>query len=167
MKLPALYELAVAHRADIEALSDLDIDEQTFIDTMEGMSGDLETKAVSVVAFALSLEAQAKAIDEAIAKMQQRKSAYTNRAERIRTYVLTCMEIARVEKIECPHFVIKPRLNPASVQIVDETKIKRNFFRRPERPPPQVDKRKILDAWKLGIAVPGVEVTQTKRLEIK
>ena len=40
--MTALYELAAEYRADAEKLADMDLDEQTLADTLEGLGGELE-----------------------------------------------------------------------------------------------------------------------------
>ena len=63
--MTALYELAAEYRADCEKLADMDMDEQTLADTLEGLSGELEVKAQNVIMFTRNLEATAAAIKEA------------------------------------------------------------------------------------------------------
>ena len=53
----SLFSIAAEYRADCEKLCDLDLDEATLRDTLEGMSGELEVKArnVAIVATARKL----------------------------------------------------------------------------------------------------------------
>ena len=57
-----LYTVADQYLADIKKLQDMEIDDQTFADTLEGLAGDLEVKATNVALFIRNLEANADAI---------------------------------------------------------------------------------------------------------
>ena len=163
-----LYELAGEYRQAAVALSDMDLDEQTIKDTLEGLSGDLEKKATNVDFFVRNLEATAEQIKLAEKQMADRRKAMENRAERIREYLKANMEIAGINEISCPHFKLAIRKNPPSVVIDAESQIPANYFSQPETPPPQVNKNYIAIAIKAGRVVPGVHLDTTKtRLEIK
>ena len=46
-----LYNIADQYLVDLQKLQDMEIDEQTFADTLEGWSGDLDIKATNVAMF--------------------------------------------------------------------------------------------------------------------
>ena len=52
-----LYTIADQYLQDLQKLQDMDLDEQTFADTLESLSGDLEVKATNVAMFVRNLEA--------------------------------------------------------------------------------------------------------------
>lgn len=163
----ALYQLAAEFAGAAERLSDLDLDEQTVADTLEGLQGDLDAKAVSVAHFVRNLESTAESIKVAEAHMSARRRAMENRAARIRAYLLQNMEVAGISKIECPHFKIALRDNPPSVVIDAESQIPADYMRQAEPPPPVADKKLIAKAIADGFEVPGCHVTRTKRVDIK
>ena len=86
--MTSLYDIAAEYRQTADKLADLDLDEQTIADTLEGMSGALEVKAQNVVMFARNLEATATAIKEAETAMAARRKAIENRAAGLRRYAL-------------------------------------------------------------------------------
>ena len=43
-----LYQVSDQYLADLEKLNDLELDDQTFKDTLEGLTGDFELKATNV-----------------------------------------------------------------------------------------------------------------------
>jgi hypothetical protein len=57
-----LFEIASEYRADAAKLEDLDLDETTLSDTLEAISGDLETKCMNTAFVARNLEATAAQI---------------------------------------------------------------------------------------------------------
>jgi hypothetical protein len=165
--MTSLYNVAEEYRAAVETLADLELDGQTLLDTLEGMSGELEIKAQNVVMFARNLEANAKAIKEAEAEMAKRRKAMENRADGLRRYVLGSMQHAGVEKIECPYFRISIRNNPPAVEIFEEGLIPAEFMVTPEPPPAAPDKTAIKEAIKAGREVSGARLSQSVRLEVK
>lgn len=62
---------------------------------------------------------------------------------------------------------VKPgfRLNPPAVQIVDREAIPADLWRHPTPPPPEPDKRKILERLKAAQAVPGAELVRGQRFD--
>jgi len=165
--MTALYELAAEYRADCEKLADMDLDEQTLADTLEGLSGELEVKAQNVVMFTRNLEATAAAIKDAESQMAARRKAMENRAAGLRRYVLESMQHAGVQKIECPLFKVSVRENPAAVDIYEPGLIPAQYMKQPEPPPPAPDKTAIKAAIAAGAEVPGAKLTRGIRLEVK
>lgn len=167
MPLPALYELTREYRDAAEHLADLELDEQTVADTLEGLSGDFEAKATNVAMFARNLEATAAQIKDAEAQMATRRKAIEARAEGLRRYLLVNMQQTGIQKIECPHFRIAVRDNPPAVDVFDAAQIPSDFMRQAPPPPPAPDKTAIKEVLKAGGDVPGCRLTVTQRLDVR
>lgn len=161
-----LYNLAAEYREACERLCDLDLDEQTLRDTLEGMGGELEVKARNVAMFARDLEATAASIKEAEVQMSKRRKAIENKAAGIRKYLFDSMQFAGVQRIECPQFVMAIKNNPPAVDVFDHLQVPAEFMKQPEPPPPAVDKAKVKDAIKAGQEVPGCRLVHGQRLDI-
>lgn len=162
-----LYEIAGEHRRMVEALMNVQDDAQTIEDTIAAESYPLETKAQNVAYAIRNLEASADAIKEAEAQMAARRKSIENRAVHIKEYIKTCLEIANINKVECPHFVIAIQNNPPSVDVFEPALIPAEFMTQPEPPPAVPNKKAIADAIKAGREVPGALLVQGKRLSIK
>ena len=165
--MTSLYDIAAEYRQTADKLADLDLDEQTIADTLEGMSGALEVKAQNVVMFARNLEATATAIKEAETAMAARRKAIEHRAAGLRRYALSAMQVAGVQSIECPYFKLSVRKNPPAVEVFDAAQIPAQFMRAPEPPPPTPDKKAITEAIKAGQEVPGARLVSGERLEVR
>ena len=165
--MTALYILADEYRAAAAALADLELDEQTVADTLEGLSGDLEVKATNVAMFARNLESTAAAIKAAEADMAERRKRIERRADGLRSYLMRCMDAAAITAIESPHFRLAIRANPAAVDVFDAAQIPADYWRQPAPPPPAPDKTLIKAALKDGFDVPGARLVHGQRLEIK
>lgn len=163
----ALYQLADLYLADLKRLEDMDIDEQTVTDTLEGLSGELEVKATNVAMFCRNLEASAEAIKNAEAQMAARRKAIENRAARIRQYLKENMERTGILKIEGPHFALAIKKNPPAVVVDPSQVIPDEFYNQPPPPAPVLDKKRVAEALKAGKDIPGCKLEQGTRLEIK
>lgn len=162
-----LYQLADEYVEALRAMAEMELDEQAVADTLEGLSGELQVKATNVAMFVRNLEATAEAIKVAEQQMAARRKAIENRAQRIRDYLQSQMEKTGISKIECPYFKLAIRDNPPSVVVDSLDAIPDEYMRQPETPPPAPDKKMIGDAIKDGVAIPGVHLEKSKRLEIK
>jgi hypothetical protein len=165
-----LYELVAQHRS-LEALeSSDDLPAETIRDTLEGLEGQLQEKAVSVAHFVRNLESTADAIDEAAEAMRMRGTRLRKRAQSLQDYLLFNMQAAGITKIDSPYFTLIVKKNPPTVVIDSENLIPAQYMRQPDPPPPPKpvpDKKAIGDAFKAGEDVPGAHTEQRERLEIK
>jgi hypothetical protein len=163
----SLFQLASEYRAAAEQLEDMDLPDEVVQDTLESVSGDLETKALNIAMLTRNLESTAAQIKEAAKAMTERAKALENRAERIRKYLLDGLTLAQRDKIDTPYFRIKIALNPPSVQIADESLIPDAYKTEPEPPKPMPDKALIKKAILDGFEVPGCSLVRGRRLDIK
>ena len=164
--MTALFILAQEHRALADKLHNLDLDDQTIADTLEAEGGDLVEKGKNVAAVFRNLESDAKQIKEAEQQLAERRKAIEKRAESLRNYLKTNMEVAGITKIECPWFVVSIAQNPEAVTVEDESLIPRDYFK--EIPATfQLDKAMVKQAIKDGFTVPGVRLSRGTSLRIK
>jgi hypothetical protein len=162
-----LYVLAQQHHALAEYLADLDLDEATIIDTLDGEAGELEAKCTATAMVCRNLEVTAAAIRQAECDMATRRKAIENRAERLRAYLLASMLHAGIKRVEHPMLALAVKGKAAAVQIIDERQVPARFFDIPPAPPPRVSKARIAAAIKSGEEVPGAKLgDDTHRLEI-
>lgn len=165
MSALTLYEISHEHRALADKLQDMDLDEQTIIDTLQAESGLVE-KSQSVAFVVRNLEAFADAIKAEADAMADRAKRVRNRADAVRKYLHTCMQIAGVQKIEHPQFTISVRKNPVSVQIDGVDLIPKDYMREiPAKYEP--DKKLIKQAIEDGFDVPGASLVRGESLVIK
>jgi uncharacterized protein YeeX (DUF496 family) len=164
--MTALFQLAAEHRALSDKLHDLDLDEQTIADTLEGEAGDLIEKGKNVAAVFRNLESDAKQIKEAEQQLADRRKAIEKRAEALKQYLKTNMEHAGIQKIESPWFVVSLKNNPESVVIDDAEQIPKDYLRViPASYAP--DKALMKTAMQDGYEIPGVHLERGKRIEVK
>lgn len=163
-----LYELASEYATACAILADEETDEQAIADTLEGLRGSLETKAVNVGKFCRNLDVLAEQIKQAEQRLRARRQFIEARRDRVVAYLKGNLEAVNLPAIETPELTLKVKKNPPSVVIDDPAKVPARFLIVPETPPPAPDKRAIGEALKQGEDVPGAHLDTTKtRLEIR
>lgn len=161
-----LFELAAEYRAISDRLHEADLDEQTIADTLEGLAGSLEDKAINIAKYAKNLEASAKSRRDAANEIITRAKAEENKADSLKRYLKSSLEQAGKLKVDSPWFVVSIKQNPASVQIDDESLIPDDYMREiPVSYAP--DKKLMKSALDEGYAIPGAQLVRGTRLEIK
>jgi hypothetical protein len=164
--MPSLYELTGDYRQVWDMVNDESVDLAVIEDTLQGIEGAIEDKAVNIVNFIRSLEGDASIIKAEEKRLAERRKAIENRVAHIRDYIQGQMEFASIDKIKTPTVTISLQKNPPAVQIEDETKIPAAFITIvPEQHIP--DKKRIAEAMKNGEAVSGATLTQGKSLRIR
>lgn len=164
--MSTLFALTTEYRDAAMKLAELDMDAQTVADTLESLSGELETKAQGVAMMARSLEADAAAVKQWSKDAAERAKAIENRAENLRDYLARCMEACGIEKISGPGVELSFR--KSSAVVIDEPGlIPIDYMRCKPMPDAEPDKKAIADAIKAGTEVPGVHIEQRKSLQIK
>lgn len=165
----SLFQIAAEHRAMVVRLMDLDLDEQTMLDTLEGESFPLEQKAQNITYVIRNCQLEQDAIDSEIERLTKLKTQIANREKNLRAYTQRCMEIAGVSKISAGTFSLSLQKNPASVEIFEPALVPDLYMRVPEPKPPVAapDKKLIAQAIKDGFDVPGAKLVQSVRLVIK
>lgn len=163
----ALYQIADQYLQDIKLLQERDLDDQTFADTLESLSGDLEVKATNVAMFIRNLEASAESIKAAEKQMADRRKSIEAKADRIKEYLLDNMQRTGITKIECPYFKIAVRDNPESLIVDIDANIPEEYYNQPPPPEPVLDKVRLKNDLKLGVIVDGCKLVRKQRVEIK
>ncbi len=161
-----LYEIADTYLRALEDLADIeDLPEQAIADTLEGLQGEFEEKAISTGAYVRNLEAEASAIEEARKGMERRQRSLTRYAERLREYVKTHMERTGLPKLKNHYLSLRIQNNPAGVVIGDEKSIPPEYKRT--ETVTTLLRAEIGRALKAGKAVPGSRLQRSTRLVIQ
>ncbi|MGH8567010.1 MAG: siphovirus Gp157 family protein [Gammaproteobacteria bacterium] len=161
-----LYEIADTYLRALEDLADIeDLPEQAIADTLEGLQGEFEEKAVNVGAYIRTVEAEASAIEEARKGMERRQRSLTRHAERLREYVKAQIERTGMGKIKNHYLTLRVQNNPPSVVVEDEDSIPAEYKR--SETVTTLLRAEIGRALKAGEAVPGSRLQRSTRLVIQ
>jgi len=162
----SLYHMTDEYLAALTHLRDMDLDEETMSDTLEGLQGELTIKAQNVAAFTLNLDAEAAAIKEAEQRLAKRRRAMENKVAKLKEYLLTNMEKAGISEISAVDnsFRVRVMKGRESCIVEDENALPPDY--REEVVTVKVDKRLITKAIKDGYEVPGAHLERKPSLKI-
>lgn len=126
---------------------------------------ELQEKAINYGYAIKSIESDIETIDAEIERLRALKISRTNAIERMKSAVLDAFTIYGIEKVTSPTLNLSVRLNPESVEVINEYQIPEIY--RKEKVTVSIDKTAIKEAIKSGLEVPGAVLDRKKRLEIK
>ncbi len=162
-----LYKISADYLAAYDDLNALEgMPPEVIRDTLEGLLGGVEDKAVNVAAYIKNLEADAISIKLAEQSMSERREKIELKINNLRNYLLFYLQQCNIIKISSSAmFEIKVKSNPPSVVIENENEIPQEF--KNIEVVEKVDKMAIKTAIKNGVIVPGAHIEQNKTLIIK
>lgn len=146
-----LYKLADNYTeatAQIQAMFEAgEIDQQTAIDTMEGLAGEVKDKAINVALHIKNLRSDLDQLEQAKKSFDSRIKAVESSLAFYEQYLDTNMQKSGLVELKTPEVLVKYKKLPA---IVDVTGDVPEAFQRviPEKREP--DKRAIMEALKAG-----------------
>lgn len=161
-----LYQISTEYQDILSNLYDEDgVINETELDRLEKNEIAMEKKAIAIASFIKNMDAERTAIDNAKKAMADREKSYKRKIESLEGYLLTNMQHRGIDKVTCPYFEIKVKKCPLSVNIVDETLLPIEYKRTKVEVSP--DKIKMLQEMKVGVIIPGANLHQNVKLEIK
>jgi predicted metalloenzyme YecM len=155
-----LYKVSEQHRELQELVSDGEMTDEDLKDTFEGLEGQFNEKAVSLIQVVNNMESDTSEIDAEIDRLQARKKAINNKKDSLREYLRTNMEATGITSIKCPLFSIT-LANGRDIAVVDseadvpDEMIEVSVVQKP-------NKAEILKKLKAGEHVPGCRMEKTK-----
>ena len=159
-----LYELSSDYLNALDELSELDdLPVEAIADTLEGLAGAWEDKALNVARYIRNLEAEASAIEEAKKRMEVRARSTANKAMRMRDYLKAELEKTGLQP-KAPDVAVRLQNNPPAVVLDDETRIPEDYRRT--QVVSTILKAEIAAAIKAGKEIAGAHLEQSRRLVI-
>lgn len=163
-----LYEIGreyLAAMCDLEAMADEGVVTPEIVaDTLEGISGEWEQKALNVAKYIATLEAEVAAIKEVEQRKAQQRRTLEGRADGLRRYLL----------IECQRTGLTPKdaeiqikLGKSSAVILDDESAIPEDFKREIPARFEADKIMIGKALRDGYQIPGAHIETRQNLQIK
>lgn len=165
--MTSLYQLVGERLALQNKLEELNFDEQTIEDTLEGDSLAIQAKIESYAFVIRNMEALPETIKAEEKRLADRRKAIEKRVDNIKEWLLINMQHAGITKIESPVFTVALQNNPPSLVVDNESLIPADYFKQPETPPPALDKTLVKKAIADGYEVPGAHIESKQRIVIK
>ncbi len=128
-----------------------DADEETLLDTLEGMT-DLNGMIAAVARSRLEDLSLLGGLRRRMGDMQERAVRIEQRADKKKDVVASVMERAGVKKLTEPDFTLSLRSTNPPLVVTDEGEIPEDFW-KPQTP--KLDRQGLINALKAGREVPG------------
>ncbi len=166
----ALFQVREEYVASLEKVMEMELDDTTLADTLEGLPGDFELKATNCAMFFRNRDAVVVAMKDAAKTLAARIKTEEGKNDRFLAYIKANMELAGIKKIESPFLTLTIKSNPGAMTVFDEKQVPSFFWKQPPPPPPPgpvLDKEALKEALKSGEEIPGAKLEKGTRLEIK
>lgn len=164
--MSSLYELTAEWQELMMWAEDPDVDEQVFMDTVEGLNGEIEEKADGYAKLIKQLEYDAEACSKEAQRFTEKKKHLENKVKRLKESLKNAMELTGKTKFKTNLFSFNVQKNPPTVAVDADLKdIPEEYLRWAD---PVVDKTKIKEALKSGVVLDGIaHLNQTTSVRIK
>ena len=133
-----------------------DIDDETLLDTLEGIS-DLPELIQGLIRSSLEDEVLISALKQRVEDMQARLSRLKDRFERKRELASWAMTNAEILKMQTADFTLSLRQGPPRLDVVDQDKVPAEYL-VPQ--PPRLDRAGLIGALKRGDIIPGAVLVE-------
>ena len=162
-----LYELTEDYMNLLALAEDPDIDEQAFMDTLDGIEGAIEDKADNYARVMRQLEADAAACDAESKRLKNKSKTIENNIKRMKQALQYAMQATGKTKFKTQLFSFYIQKNSASV-VMDEQYIENIPERFLVRKDPEINRKAIRDAINAGEDLTGLaHLEQTESLRIR
>jgi hypothetical protein len=131
------------------------IDEQTLVDTVDGLT-DLHEIVAAIVRAALADEALATGLKGRIAEMQDRLDRLQNSATKRRQIAKDVMVELDLKKITAPDFTVSIRPGMPALLVLDEAAVPSIYWEPRE---PRLNRQELLSELKEGADIKGVTLS--------
>lgn len=157
-----LYELSNSYQAILSMQEDLD--EDLFLDTLSSIEEPLNEKVENIAKFIRNLEAEKTMFKEESQRLAEKATSRENKIKSLKRYLQDSLEAAGLDKVKGQLFTVAIQNSPMSLNVVDERKIKLDYF---EEQKPKLNRKLLLDALKSGAEVEGAEIKQGRHIRIR
>tara|TARA_R110000824_G_scaffold14905_3_gene63119 strand:- start:9179 stop:9673 length:495 start_codon:yes stop_codon:yes gene_type:complete len=161
-----LYELAEAFEDVLDKLNNLEDDEDTqeIATHLETIQADIKVKIEGCLKIHAEYTADSRRCKEEADRLRSLAGSSKRKADWLKNYVYDTMTRLGIDHTMAGVFDVRVAKGPPVVEITVPKDIPEEYYNTPE---PVLDKRRILEAEKEGIEVPGVEVRQNTHLRIR
>lgn len=159
-----LYEIKEAYMQVQNLIEQGELDHDMLVDTLDGISGELEEKAENYGLVIKNLEGQALMIDEEIKRLQERSKSIKSNCKRVQDYLLGTMLDTGKMKFTTSHFTFSTRKSEAVVVEAEEL-IPAEYIK--EKLTTSVDKTALKKAIKQGEVIEGARLEKRTNLTMR
>ena len=139
-------------------------DPEIFADTLEAIDGEIEEKADGYGKVIRELSGDIAKVQAEIDRLTDRKKAMVNNLAKIKDSLQAAMEVTGKRRIKTDIFSFWIQKNPPVVQVTDEKKIPKEFWKQPA---PVLDKTELKKYLNQNGNQEYAELVQATSLRIK
>lgn len=143
-----------------ELATNTDLPPEAMIDTLDGIEGMFNDKALKVVQVLNNGDSDVAALKAEAQRLLDRAKVISNGQDRLREYLRMNMEATEIKKIESPFFTITLIQGRDMAVIDDEKSVPDEYVNVKTVVAP--DKRAILAALKKGVDIDGAHIEKSK-----
>lgn len=158
-----LYEISAAIAQLTEQLADEEIDNQTYLDTIESLGADEAVE--QVVKSILNIDAEAEAVKTEKMMLDAKQKRLEKTADNLRKVVIGYMEVSKQPKLKAGIYSVTKGSTQGVELLYDDIENYPEEYLVDQKP--KLDKRKLLADLKAGEIVDGAIIKQTDYIKIK
>lgn len=158
--MPNLYQLAEQYKKFYdymeEALDDDSLTEddlELYYETLESIQEPLEHKIENICRFLRNIEGDIEAYRKEKLRLERKQKYLQNKFDGLKRWMKDSLELNKIDKIEAGMYKVRLQKNPASVEIIDESKVPKKYITKTEV---CFDKKLLLKEIKSGKEIKGV-----------
>lgn len=152
-----LYEITQEFMEFQKQLEEMDLDDQTFADTLDSAMFSIEVKVENIIKHMRTLEALAEAKKTEAKKLSESAASDLKKVEWFKQYMADNLQKAGINKLQAGVFALSFRKGSEVVE-VDEEKLPEDFWiPQPPKPESKTELKKML---KNGLEIPGVSLVR-------
>ena len=145
-------------------MADEDVDPQVIQDTLDSIELELNEKVDNIVGLKRSVDSDVDAIDKELKRLQELKKSKVKFSDRLKGYLSDMLEQRQLDNYRTSKNYIYKRKNGASKDVVDESKIPKEYW---VSQAPKLNSKMLTDDLKAGKEIPGAQLKQTVSLVVK
>lgn len=157
--LDEIYDRIIDKKINGETLNNFEMSNDSYFNE------HIDQKSIQYASKIKNLEAEQQAIFEAIKLLEKKDFCIDDKIQKLRAELKKLLDTNDLKKIKTPFFDITVALNAPGTFIRDESLIPEEYIK--EIISKRIDRSKILKDLKQGVLIPGAELEQKTRLEIK
>ena len=162
--MTTLYKLNEQYQELLDKLTYEEVEnEEELLNELTKIVIEVEEKAENTAIIIKKLDAEAEMIRKEEKRLADRRRAIENNVKFLKSNLEYSMKLQDKKKFKTEHFSFNIQKNAPSVKITDEEKALEHYKRVTE----SIDKAKLKDDLKNGVALDYAELVQTESLRIR
>lgn len=135
-------------------------DLQMYIDTLEAIEDNLEGKLENIGKFLKNIEGDIAAYKAEEQRLAKKRRYLEKKYDGLKEWSKFCLEQNRIDKMKAGSFQFSLRKSPASVNVIDATKIPMDYLIPQD---PKINTKGLAQALKDGLFIEGAELINDKK----